>query len=495
MFKSIIQKVRGWMYRMGLIKGIKSLSDHKNITESDEHYNRIDIWNALYKGYYEDFHKIRYHTVDGEKTRRMNTLNMPKIVSQEMAALVFNEKCQINISDEELSNNIADVFKMNHFYKQLQRYLEYGFAHGGMAIKVYADDKGVRIGYATADCFVPVSNTSDEITEGVFVSESVKGKKYYTLLEWHTWEGTEYIVTNELYQSDSKIDLGIKVPLETLYPDIEEEVRVKNLSRPLFVYIKPNTANNFDTQSPLGISLYANSLDTLKSLDTAFDSFNREFRLGKKRILVPSSAIKTVLDPETQQMVRYFDANDEAYQSFNMGMDADAIKDISVELRVSEHISAINAFLNLLAMQVGFSAGTFTFDGQGVKTATEVVSENSKTFRTKNSHETLVEEGLKELIISICEVAHLYGFFEAPDDYEVAIDFDDSIAEDRKQNADYYSGLVGQGLMPKVRAIMRIFDLPEDEARRWFDEINQETATATASQVDMFGIGNQSGDD
>jgi A118 family predicted phage portal protein len=489
MFRNIIAKIRQVMYRLGLIKGIKSVLESKDVIASEDFYNHIDMWHALYKGYYPGWHDIEYFTLQGKKTHRMNSMRMPKVVAQEMASLVFNEKCVINISDEQLSENVIDAFKRNRFYKQFQRYLEYMFAMGGMSIKVYGDEKGIRLSYVTANCFIPVSQTADEVTEGVFVNETRKGDKYFTLLEWHTWDGPTYVVRNELYQSSTKAELGVKVPLSTLYPELEEETRIKGLSRPLFVYFKPNIANNIDTQSPLGISLYANALDTLKELDTAFDSFEREFRLGKKRIIVPATAVKTVVDPETGQMVRYFDANDEAYQAINTNLDDDKIVDISVELRVQEHIDAINALLNILAMQIGFSAGTFTFDGQGVKTATEVVSENSKTFRTKNSHEVIIEEGLKELITTICEVAELYGFFDAPDDYEVAIDFDDSVAQDRDANANYYSKLVNSGLMPKVRAIMRIHDLPEEEARKWLQEINEENATATAAQVDMFGIG------
>src|SRR5690606_31265168 len=113
-----------------------------------------------------------------------------------------------------------------------------------------------------------------------------------------------------------------------------------------------------------------------------------------------------------REMHRYFDANDEAYQAFNfMDSDAQKIQDMSVEIRVDEHIKAIQALLDILAMQIGFSAGAFTFDGQGVKTATEVVSENSKTYRTKNSHEVVVEEALKELIACIVQAAELYGLF------------------------------------------------------------------------------------
>ncbi|PSL41713.1 A118 family predicted phage portal protein [Salsuginibacillus halophilus] len=474
---------------MGLIRGVKDVTQKKDIAASDEHYQLIDKWFALYRGYYSAWHDLRYHTVDGPKKRRMNTLGMPKHIAAEMAQLVFNEKCVVNVSHEGMRDNVHEVLKRNRFHKQFQRYLEYSFALGGMAVKVYADEHGVRLGYVTADCFIPVSTTAHEVREGVFVNETRKGDKYYTLLEWHTWEDSTYVVTNELYESDTKNELGIKISLATLYPALEERVTIEGLKRPLFVYIKPNTANNFDTQSPLGVSIYANALDTIKALDVAFDSFEREFRLGKKRIMVPQTAVKAVPDPQSGQMKRYFDDNDEVFQAFNFDQDSSNIEDISVEIRVEEHVSAIKALLDTLAMQTGFSAGTFTFDMQGVKTATEVVSENSKTFRTKRSHETIIEEALIELVQSIGEVAELYGFFSAPADYEVTIDFDDSVAEDRDADAEYYLKLRNAGITSKKYTMMRVLDVTEEQADEMLQEIQQEQATQTPDIDDMYGDG------
>ena len=217
----------------------------------------------------------------------------------------------------------------------------------------------------------------------------------------------------------------------------------------MFVYFKPNTANNLDLTSPLGISLYANALGTLKSLDIAFDSFQREFVLGKKRIMVPTSAIRTVIDPQTGIPQRYFDATDEVYEAMNFDDGAKQIQDISVELRVEEHTAAINALLNYVSTQVGFSAGAFSFDGQGVKTATEVVSENSKTFRTKQSHETIIEDGIRDLVDIIIEIAALYDEFESTDKYEVTVTFDDSIAEDQTAEINKQVTLVMNGLITK----------------------------------------------
>ncbi|HFR4157307.1 MULTISPECIES: phage portal protein [Bacillus cereus group] len=487
MFKRLISGIRQVLYKMGLIKGIKKISDKKDIPVNEESYKHIDMWKALYSGYYDEWHNVKYHTIEGQKSRKMASLNMAKVVSQEMAALIFNEKCSINISDKTLSDDIKNVLDENNFIKEFQRYLEYTFALGGTVIKVYWDE-GIKLSYVTADCFIPIAWDNKHITEGLFVNEISRGDKKYTLLEWHLVEGKEYVIKNELYESKNQGDLGVKVLLSTLYPDLEEEVRIENLSKPMFVYFKPNTANNLDLTSPLGISLYANALSTLKSLDIAFDSFQREFVLGKKRIMVPASAIRTVIDPQTGIPQRYFDAADEVYEAMNFDDGAKQIQDISVELRVEEHTAAINALLNYVSMQVGFSAGAFSFDGQGVKTATEVVSENSKTFRTKQSHETVIEDGIRDLVDIIIEIAILYDEFESTDKYEVTVTFDDSIAEDQTAEINKQVTLVMNGLTTKKLAIMKIHGVSEEEAERILKEILEENKTVIPENIDFFGM-------
>ncbi|MGW6724146.1 phage portal protein [Streptomyces sp. NPDC054995] len=490
------------MQKMGLIKNIKSVSNIQALPVDDDFYQMIEnVWLPLYKGELdqyngEPFHKVEFTTIEGGKrTRRMFTLGMAKVASKEMASLIFNEKCAINISNEKLSKEIEGVFKYNKFYKLFQDRLENMFALGGLVLKAYVDtdragQKRIKISYVTADCFIPLAYSNGDITEGVFLTVSKRGNKWYTLLEWHQWDGEIYVIKNQLFQSDNNSELGIEVALDTLYPDLAKEATIEGLSRPLFVYFKPNIANNIDLQSPLGVSLYANAIDTIKALDTAFDSYHREFRLGKKRIIVPHSAIRTVVNAETEEFHRYFDASDEVYEAFNFeDVDRQQIVDNSIELRVEEHVKAIQSLLDLFAMQIGFSPGVFSFDGQGVKTATEVVSENSKTFQTKNSHETVIEEGIINLITTICEIAKLYKVFTVPPDYDVTVDFDDSIAEDRDANANFYLKLVNSGLMPRYMGLMHILKVPEEKARELIKEAKEEAATELPDVSEIGGGG------
>lgn len=473
---------------MNLVKGIKSVTDKVDV--SKEQYTHIETWKQLYQGYHPDYHTIKYVTPLGEKARVMHSLKMPKQIAAKMATLIYNEKCEINISDEQHDTFIKGVLKANKFDREFQTQLEYGFALGGLVAKGYIEDGRVKINYVTADCFVPVTyDVQGNIREGVFVNETHSTQKKYTLLEWHLWRPEGYLIKNELYESDNREELGIEVPLNRLqqYADLDEETYVEGLERPLFAYFKPNLANNFDFGSPLGISLYANALDTLKDIDAAYDSFKQEFKLGRKRIMVPSTALKAVIDPETGAFKRYFDATDEVYEALNM--ETDQFKDISMPLRIEEHIAAINAYLKILAMQLGMSPGTFTFDASGLKTATEVVSQNDETFRTKQSHETMVEAFIKEIVEIIDVLSMANGDLQAVPEYEFTVAFDDSIAEDSTAIANRQILLVGAGLQSKVRAIMKVQKVSWEEAEIILQEVTKEQQMAMSVQVDMMGIG------
>ncbi|ENL8762933.1 phage portal protein [Listeria monocytogenes] len=491
MINQIIASVKGVMRKMGLLKALKDVTDHKKVNANDEDYKYIDMWKRLYQGHYAEWHNLNYEHNGNPVNRRQLSMNLPKVTAKYMSKLLFNEKVKINIDDEAAEEFVLNVLKTNGFTKNMERYIEYGEAMGGFVIKVYHDgNKNVKVSFATADCMYPLSNDSENVDECVIANSFHKNDKYYTLLEWNEWHDGVYTITTELYQSDDPNELGGKVSLKLLFNDIEPIVPLPAFTRPTFVYIKPNIANNKNLTSPLGISVYANALDTLKTLDLMFDSYYQEFKLGKKKVLVPSSFVKTAvnLDGSTSQ---YFDSTDEAFFLYQGDQDDNgkAIKDISVEIRSTEFIESINAMLRIYAMQVGLSAGTFTFDENGLKTATEVVSEKSETYQTKNSHSQLIEQGIKEMIVSILEVGKFIQAYDG-DTVEldtITVDFDDSIAQDEDTTINRYTNAKNQGMIPLKIALQRAWNITEAEADEWAEMLAKEKQ-AEMPNNDMTGI-------
>ena len=501
----------------GVAREFKDIFEIGGVPAFNEFYNfGILPWKWVYRGYYSAWHLIKAPTIaNPDAKRRMSYLSLGKAVCSELAGMVWTDQTDVNISTngvgegqrDLLAEFVADVLVRNNFNVKMIESVEQAAALGGEALKVWYEvkhdengneipDSGqIRIGYCMADQFVPTAWDNAEISEGVFISRIAKDGYYYTRLEWHKWEGTTYVITNELYRSEinkngakeSQDILGYRYPLSIIYPYLDERTELNFVEKSLFSYFRTPTANNIDDNSPLGVSIYANAMETLYALDIAFDSFVREFRLGKKRIIVPARMIKTVVDPVTGKSVRYFDAQDETYEALSTD-DPDSLKiqDNSVELRVEEHVAGINAFLNIFCLQIGLSAGTFSFDAKsGLKTATEVVSENSKTYKTVKNFQNMLTPAIKRLVENIIAVAAMYDVTydgasikrEAEKGYEVSVLLDDGITQDRQTNMNEGIALVNAGLMSKMKFLTDPKygqGLTEDEARAELEQISSE---------------------
>lgn len=510
----------------GAAKEFKSVFDLEGVPAFNQFYNfGIFPWKYIYKGFYQPWHVIAAPTIADPKAKRnMAYLSLAKAVCAELAGMVWTDQCDVNVSlegfegnDDPLEAFVAKVLRENNFSVKMAESIEQAAALGGGALKVWYEEKHdqngdaipgtgkIRIGYAMADQFVPISWDNAEVNEAIFINRIAKGGYYYTRLEWHEWDGTTYIVKNELYRSDMKQGgngqaqdiLGFRYPLAEIYPYLNEETRIE-VEKSLFSYYRTPVANNIDDNSPLGVSIYGNALETLHAIDVVFDSFVREFRLGKKRIIVPARMIRTVPDPVTGQMIRYFDATDETYEALSTD-DPDQLKiqDNSVELRVDEHVAALNAFLNIFCLQVGLSSGTFSFDASsGLKTATEVVSENSKTYKTVKNFQHQIQPAIERLVESIISVAALYDLRTddgysiaqlAARGYETKITMDDGITQDRQTNINEGITLVGAGLMSKKTFLTDPKygqNLTEEDADAELQRISQEN-TFTMPQLDV----------
>ena len=497
MFESFKRAVTNWFMRAGADTGIarefKDIFELGGVPAFQQFYNLgIYPWKCLYKGLYEPWHVIAAPTISDPRAKRnMAYLNLSKAVCSELAGMVWTDQSDVSVSTngielgaddvDPLEAFVAATLEENNFGVATLELIEKAAALGGASFKVWRDAKydsegkeipdtgRLKIGYAMADQFVPTAWDNAEITEGVFISRTAKGGNYYTRLEWHRWDGLTYTITNQLYRApmfrnnnpkEPQDILGMRVPLAEIYPLLDEETTVEGVEKSLFSYFRTPTANNIDDNSPLGVSIYANAMETLHALDITFDSFVREFRLGKKRIIVPARMIKTVIDPQTGEQRRYFDATDETYEALSTD-DPDSLKiqDNSVELRVEEHVAAMNAFLNIFCLQIGLSAGTFSFDAKsGLKTATEVVSENSKTYKTVKNFQNMLRPAIVRLVDNIIAVASLYDM-TTPDGqsikelaargYSVNIAMDDGITQDRQTNINEGMALVGAGLLSK----------------------------------------------
>jgi A118 family predicted phage portal protein len=282
-----------------------------------------------------------------------------------------------------------------------------------------------------------------------------------------------------------------------VFPLLSPAREIPDAMQTYFQYIRPFGANYADDNSPLGMSIFAPAMNTLHGLDIMFDSLQREFVLGKKRIIAPARAMRSAPDPNGGTPKRYFDADDEVWEALATDNPDDLkIYDNSVDLRVQQHITGINGDLAILCAQVGFDPGTLSFDSQrGLKTATEVISENSKTFGTVKAHENNIKDALCDMVHAIFDLAVKYGITWdgqpverlLAGGYNVAVKFDDSIIEDKNAEINQGVMLVGAALMSKKKFMMGTLGYTPEEADKELAQIKAEGMGNAVDVTKLFG--------
>lgn len=436
-------------------------------------YEKLKEYLAWYQNDVKGFHEYCvFNGTTRTKTRRY-TLGMAKVVAEDHASLLLNEKVKINAGGS-FDKRLAELLAFNNFRVRGNNLVELAYALGtGAFVEYKGADGGPVLDYIRADMIYPLSWENGEITECAFGSVRISaGKKVY-YLQLHL-RGPAGMVLQNLYLD---AETGRELPLPAgILPEVETHSPV-----PLFQILRPNIINNYDLDNPMGISVYGNAIDELKACDLVWDSYVNEFVLGRKRIMVPMSMakLKMATDGTTAPL---FDPADTIFYVFQQGEgDKNELEEINMAIRAAEHETGLQRALNLLAKKCGLGNDRYQFDASGgVKTATEVISEKSELFQNLKKNELPLEQALVGMTRAL---AFLDG--KSPD-LDVKVAFDDSIVEDRQAKIDDHIKLTSAGLESKLRAVQDIYKLSEAEAQKELERIAQEN-TIMGTPDDLFG--------
>ena len=418
----------------------------------------IELWKSWYEGKVESFHQYRQYNGKRVLRRTRKSLSMAKRVCEDWADLLLNEKLDIVLSSDKAQKAIEKVFYENNFKVSANRLVELAFALGTGAFVEHKTKDGVLIDYVKADMIYPLSFSNGQIRECAFASRMMIYGEMHTYLNIHVLDAGEYVVLNKLICERTKKS----VPL----PDGVSEKFYTKSDIPLFQIISPNIANNIALDSPLGISVFANAIDVLEGIDLVYDSYQNEYRLGKKRIVVPLSMAKIEMEQQGE-ILPVFDDNDTEFYAFS-GADPDSfqINEINMEIRSDAHEVGLQRNIDLLSDLCGFGSGKYNYQTGRVKTATQIVSEQSDLFRNLKKHELLLEQVIKNLVYA---VLLLLG---EDTDVEIYVNFDDSIIEDTETISQRALAEKQSDIIDAAEYISRVYKLPRDVAEKKVEKMN-----------------------
>ena len=419
-------------------------------------------WASWYKGSVNNFHNYRIYNGTNSIDIEMKSMQMGKVISEKWADLLMNERVQFVIKEED-QDKLDTILDNNNFWYRINNSVERAFAIGLSALYVTVNDlevgnKGtlnktnskLKINFADAFKIKPITIDNGEITECAFISN--KGKEKTVVI--HLKEGSQYVIYSYML-----LEGNLKA----------EDIFYTKSDSPYFFIIRPNIANNLNDDydyDATGISVLANAIDGLKSLDAFYDSFFNEIVLKRPRIFLSEKAYK--VDIESGDKIKSFDPR--ATEFFYLSETEDGKKHIettSDTLRTNEIIESINAQLNYVGMRCGFGQKFFKFDITGQVTATQVVSENSTLFRSIKKHELLLESILRKFILVLIQASNDFTattFITKIE--EIKILFDDSIIEDKTALKAQDKADVESGLMSKVEYRMKWYGEDKETAEK-----------------------------
>ena len=466
-----------------------------------DYYDLIEVWKSWYKGSVDDFHFYNIKIADGSNVEvEKKTMSMAKKGAVDVEKLLWSNKCDIKLSTDEKTKQLWKILdsKQNNFTIMFPQMIELACALGTTAMVEYKDVLGnTRIEYINdASLIVPYAYDNFNITGFVTFDQWQEIEKnkpiFYTHLTFNEFKiekqkngelKKKYIKYNELYKSKDVNTLGKEIEFKEKFPEVEEYVEYET-DTPHFQIIKPPLANNMDISNPMGISIFANSIDKLKSIDDKYDSFNMEFIDGKRRILVDKTALKSSPQVDENGNVTqtiYFDKNDRTYVAMN-GMKDQPVKDISFGIRYKEHIDSINAELNWYASDLGLGEDWYSLDGKGMATATEIISQNDDAFRTKQNYETVIRDVLIDLVKSVCFLENI-----ELSENEIEITMDYSRFENQNATQQRLEREVANGITSKIEYRMKVYGETEEVAKDKLTYIKENEPTIQ----DMLGIGGE----
>lgn len=449
-------------------------------------YQKINEWISWYNSNVRGFSFYKAYTGRGTYNRcRRKSMGMAKKISEDIADLLLNEKVMITLEDDATQKFVQEILDENHFLVIGNDFQERKAYTGTVAYIPYLYDTEVsedgsvlsgKIGieYVDAPNIFPVSWKNGEVSECIFAFPHTANRKKYVHLQHHRKaEDGNYIIENKVLRCGSGESLGTEVDEK----EWKELRPFKNLTatvqtgstEPQFVLDRLNITNNADTSNPMGIAIFANAIDTLRKLDTEYDSYCNEFDLGRKRIFVAPELLTNddgtpAFDPDDAVFYKLPDDYNEKGEGL--------IKEVDMQLRVEAHSKAINDDLNYLSLKCGFGTNRYQFNGIEAKTATEIISENSDMYRMLKKHEIILEDVLKRLIRIIIRLGQVTGNVLDPDT-EITIDFDDSIIEDKDSERQQDRQDVSMGVMRLEEYRAKWYGETVEQARQNLPEQNQ----------------------
>lgn len=453
------------------------------------YFEKIQEYLSWYRG---DTNWHSYRIWNGKKrvSKKRYSLDMAKTACEDMASLIGVEKIELTFEDKNAEEFVNQVLRENDFRMNAPQLFELMFALGTCSFVGSIEDEAtskeipIAIDYIHGDMMFPLKWDNGKIIECAFATVGGENDKIsYTVILYTKNEEGNYVI--------KKVGLDADGGEVITQGDIDDAEAIETGSNiPQFSVCRTNIVNNYDKTSPLGMSVFGNAINILKSIDETFDGIHNEFKQGKKRIFIKSGLQSVRIEDDANELSkRIYDQIDENdvqfYQVDWTGehQDKPPIYESNMTLRVNEYQQGMEMLLNMFSKKVGLGENYYTFEKGAVQTtATAVISAKSDLFRNIRKQELAVENALIGLCRTILDLGNRLGYnFDV--NQQITVNFDDSIIEDTEKTQQEAMAEYNAGLIDQVEYIAITRKMTREQAVKFIAEMQ---ATDTMKQVESI---------
>lgn len=454
------------------------------------YFEKIQEYLSWYRGD-TNWHSYRFWNGKKRLSRRRYSLDMAKTACEDMASLIGVEKIELTFDDPKAEEFVNEVLKANDFRVNAPQLFELMFALGTCSFVASVQDENIVIDYIHGDMIFPLKWDNGKITECAFATVGGEDDKVaYTVIFYTKDENGNYVIKKVELNGDGE---------SINQQDIDDAEAIETgTDVPQFAVCKTNIVNNYDKTSPLGMSVFGNAINVLKSIDETFDGIHNEFKQGKKRIFIKSGlqSVRIEEDPTRENRIYdQIDSNDvEFYQIDWTGehQDKPPIYESNMTLRVGEYQQGMEMLLNMFSKKVGLGENYYTFEKGAVQTtATAVISAKSDLFRNIRKQELAVESALIGLCRAILDLANRNLGTAFDINQNITVNFDDSIIEDTEKTQQEAMAEYNAGLIDQVEYIAMTRKMTREQAEKFIAEMK---ATDTMKEVESLLNNNNFGE-
>ena len=386
------------------------------------------------------------------------SLRLPTAITSELSRLVFAESV---IRTDEKSPYKAII---DDFSNRLDDEFETALAFGGMMFKPFLSQGKIYIDLIRADCFAPVEFVGKMMTSAIFVSKKTVGNTYFTLVEYHKFNGKDrtHTIKNKVCKSLNSEIIGWECNFSEVpeWSGLVKEITFINVEKPLFSYFKVPSSNDIDIDSPLGVSVYARAVDLIRQADEQWARIEWEYESKETALDVSTDMIKeNTLPKRKNRIYRKYDVDN---------LDGNFYNIFSPEIRDSAQFNYFNRILQRIEFNCGLAYGTLSDPQTVEKTAEEIRTSKQRSYTQVSAIQRNLEFTLENVLYIFNYYAGYFGLSRS--DAVLSCVWGDSVLEDTDKEFQRRLQMVNAGILTKEKFIAWYFHCDENKANEYIPQ-------------------------